>query len=391
MPSSRLTSFAIVLTLASTTLATSLTISPYAMADIPLIKQGEASSWLKPLELSVGGSAELGFENTMGGSDKGAVEHRGYADDSNYFANASYQLPDGWKLVGYYELGASLFKAIGWNHHTYKNRGGEDTDTYQRQLYAGISNDKYGTLTYGKQLSAYYQAVGAKTDIWVMDQQGQGSTDGVDDGTYDGSFRAKRLLNYTNNWGPVTLYASYIMPAPNYYLKDFGRYKRKHGAALALNYQINDQLSWGIAYSYTRASIHQTGENTSQKNYNQQLLGTGFSWTPGNWTFAGMVGSYKHFIVGKANNAHDYFDKSAIGWEYYAGYTFPINQPMLKSIQPYVAGDSIHGKTADVGHEFLGVNTSLTDNLSLAIEHQFTHNTGKNDPAATHIRLEYDF
>jgi len=368
--------------------------SNVANADVTLLKEGQGSSFFNPLSLSIGGRAELGFQNQMGGADHGSVTHRGWADDSDYHADATYRLNDDWSLLGYYEMTASWFKALGWNHHTYRNRGGDDT--YTRQLYVGIANEKWGTLTYGKQWNAYYPAVASKPDIWVNDNGAVGPSNGIDgQGSYDGSYRAKNMINYKNTFGPVTLYTTVALPATAYYLHSEGinRYKRRGGGAIGINYQITNDLAWGLAYSNIKANLYSEDGHTN--TYHQQMTGTGFSWAPGHWKFAGSLGYFTDFVPNhRYNSAHNYFSHSAYGYEYYAGYTIPVQSSVLKAVLPYVAGASMHGQKFSTNDQFIGLSTTLAYNTNIIIEHQFAHSSGMDKadhPSATHIRLIYNF
>lgn len=369
-----------------------------ANADITLIKKGEGDSITKNFELSVGGDAEVGFQNAMGPSDHGYpanVPKRGWADDSNYHVAATYFLPNDWKVIGYYELAASWFKAIGLKRHSYQNRDGND-DTYTRQLFIGVSNPDFGTLTYGQQNNVYYDLVGKKTDIWVNDMGAQGASDGVDgQGNFDGSRRAKDLLKYHRQVGEVTLEGSWALPSRDYYINanNVQRYTRKGGFGLAASWQITPELDWGTGYSYMRYNLHPFSGDTSSSN--QQMVGTALSWKPGNWTVAGLAGYYKNFIPDtKVVNPDTYFSHDAHGFEYYVGYDFHLNNPVVRVLKPYFAGDALHANNFSYNDQFIGLAATLPAGFKATLEHQFSHVSGldKDDrPDATHLRFEYVF
>jgi hypothetical protein len=86
--------------------------------------------------------------------------------------------------------------------------------------------------------------------------------------------------------------------------------------------------------------LHPRGNANTSKTYDQNIVGTALSWKPttGLLRQGGLVSKlHDHQKV----SVNDYFAGDAWGLEYFAGYTFPVGQYALKSVQPYFMGDRI--------------------------------------------------
>jgi predicted porin len=366
-------------------------ISFSSLAEITLLKQDpKANDPLGRLQFQVGGSIRPQFINEAGHSDQGSYKRNGYDGGTRFRFSADYYLFDDVSLIGYYELGVNTPRVFDWDNH-YKD-GDKHTD--RRMLFGGLKSKTWGTLTYGKQRSIYYSVIGAKTDIWDFDMQGQAPGNGFN-GNYDGSYRSYNLLHYKNTFGPVDLYLGGIMRDDSHPAGGNGlRYQRKGGAALGVDYHINQDLTWGTAYSYIKQSIMApNGIDSGTSNTGQQLLGTGLSWKPGNWTLAAGGGWYRNFLMTTQKDRHDYFAGNAYGGEYYVGYTLPVKQYLVKNITPYYAGDRLKFNTDrdyQQHHNTLGISTMFDYGFQIDVEHVFTNSTdGKSD--LNLVRLRYDF
>lgn len=354
-------------------------------ADIILLaKDPKRETLLAPLSFKISGSIrpEWTFNN-----DAAADYRNGHDGGSRLRFTTDYTLDQHTSAVGYYEVGIDFAHLLGMNGHYDKHHN----ITNQRQLYAGFSDDRYGRFTYGHQYGVYYSVIAGKSDIWDNDAQAAG--DGVGIGSnYDGSSRPKRSLKYTNVFGPVTLYANYLMPQDEYPVGGGFHYRRTHGGGVGVDYKINHDLTLGTAYSLTDATIKHTGY--PDKKYRQQLSGVALSWTPDNWYLVSTASYYKDFVPSKrARSVQKYFAGSGYGIEGYVGYTFNIDKPYLKFIQPYVAADSLRLKGNQdyhASHAYVGVDATLGYGFSIYVERTFAT---KNDrtPDQTFITLFYDF
>lgn len=313
------------------------TASISAQAEIEILqKNATSSALLSPLSLKVGGSIrpEFIFNN---GPEPGYYKN-GHDGGTRLRFSADYALSTHTSVIGYYEWGIDLAHALEWDGH-YNKEGKRD---YQRQLYTGIKDDRYGTLTWGHQWGIYYEVVGLKSDVWDNDGHAGGTAIGIN-GDYDGGNRPKNSIKYINTFGPVTLYANYLLPEDETAAGQNMTYRRNHGGGLGVDYQLTSTLVWSAAYSATRATVK--SGNANQKTYNQELSGTALTWQPGNWYLVGTASYYKDYVPGtRINPVKRYFAGAGYGLESFVGYTFNFDKPYLKSIQPYVAVDSLRLK-----------------------------------------------
>lgn len=357
-------------------------------AEITVLKQDtQAGNPLSRLNLTVGGSIRPQFNNMTGDGDKGSYKRNGFDGGTRFRFAADYYLFDDISWVSYYELGVNIPAALDWdNHHA---EGAHNTS--RRMLYTGLKSDTWGTLTFGQQNSAYYDVVGAKTDIWDYDMVGQASGNGVN-GDYDGSYRSRKMLKYKKTVGDADIYAAYLFNDSDYQVGNGMRYGRKGGGSLAVDYHLTDDLSWGTAWNYTRAEVRNGGTDDS-KTWDQTIIGSALSWTPDNWTLSFGGGWYQNFMVLDKTSAHDFFAGDAWGIEYFAGYTIPVGQFALQSVQPYVMGDRIefaNGRNYQRIDNGVGISFKLDYGFRVDYEHVFTSSTD-NLGDMNLVRLRYDF
>lgn len=357
-------------------------------AEITVLKQDvQAGNPLSRLNLTVGGSIRPQFNNMNGPDGKNAYKRNGFDGGTRFRFAADYYLFDDISWVSYYELGVDIPAALDWdNHHA---EGAHNTS--RRMLYTGLKSDTWGTLTFGQQNSAYYDVVGAKTDIWDYDMVGQASANGVK-GDYDGSYRSRKMLKYKKTVGDADIYAAYLFNDSDYQVGKGVRYGRKGGGSLAVDYHLTDDLSWGTAWNYTRAEVRGPGSENG-KTWDQTIIGSALSWTPDNWTLSFGGGWYQNFMVLNKASAQNFFAGDAWGIEYFAGYTIPVGQFALKSVQPYVMGDRIefaNGRNYQRIDNGVGISFKLDYGFRVDYEHVFTSSTD-NLGDVNLVRVRYDF
>ncbi|WP_370644995.1 porin [Buttiauxella sp. W03-F01] len=359
-----------------------------ANAEITVLKQSpEAGDPLSRLNFTVGGSIRPQFNMMTGDSDKGSYKNNGFDGGTRFRFTADYYLFDDISWITYYELGVNIPAVFDWDNHYAE--GANDTD--RRMLYTGFKSKTWGQLTYGKQNSVYYDVVGAKTDIWDYDMIGQASANGIN-GNYDGTYRSRAMLKYKNTFGDADVYVSYLFNDDEYLPGNGLRYKRKGGGSLGVDYHLTKDLTWGTAWNYTRAEMRDPGTSES-KNYDQNILGTALSWKPDNWTFSIGGGWYQNFMTTKKVDVNDYFAGDAWGVEYFAGYTIPVDQFAVQSVQPYFMGDRIdyiNGRDYQRIDNGVGVSFQLDYGFRVDYEHVFTSSTD-NLGDMNLVRLRYDF
>lgn len=371
-----------------------------SQAEITVLKQNpKAGDPLSRLNLTVGGSIRPQFINVTGNDGSNSYRRNGYDGGNRVRFASDYYLFDDISWISYYELGLNFPRMVKWDNH-YKNTAtSRDANTTRRMLYTGLKSNTWGTLTFGQQNSVYYDVVGVKTDIWDYDMLAQAPGNGIN-GNYDGSYRTRKSLKYKKTVGDVDLYAAYLFNDEFNRNDNGGYYKREGGGSLGVNYRINKDLKWGVAWNYTKAKL-ENYENRDRNTYNQNIYGTALSWTPDNWTLAAGAGWYQNYLPVSKNgklsktqiNRGNFFADDAWGYEYFIGYAFPIGQYAVKSIQPYVMGDRlefVNGTNWKRISNGLGVNFTFDYGFSVQYEHVFTSSTD-NGGDVNLVRLRYDF
>ena len=104
-------------------------------------------------------------------------------------------------------------------------------------------------------------------------------------------------------------------------------------------------------------------------------------------------GWYQNCMTTKKVSVNDYFAGDAWGLEYFAGYTFPVGQYALKSVQPYFMGDRIeyvNGRNYLRTDNGVGISFQLDYGFRVDYEHVFTSSTD-NLGDMNLVRLRYDF
>lgn len=365
--------------------------STHACAEITLLQQDRDNpDWLSRLNFSVNGSIRPQFYDVMGSSDKGSYKRNGFDDGDNgtrFGFAADYYLRDGVSWYTYYEVGVSFPTLFRWKKHYEKGT----PNTMKRMLFTGLKADDMGELTIGQQNSVYYDVVAAKTDLWDDDMLAQASGIGISS-DYDGSYRPRKQLKFKNSYGSVDLYGAWLFPDGEYLPGDGTHYRRKGGGSLGFNYHITQDLSLGVAWNETRATIKHPGTG-DDKTWDQHIVGAAVSWAPDNWSFALSGGWYKNFLQTESQRTSHYFAGDAWGIEYYAGYTFPVDRVVLKTVQPFFMGDRLEyatGRNYKRIDNGLGILLGFAYGFSVDYEHMFTSSTDRQGDVNL-VRLSYDF
>jgi len=355
-----------------------------AHAEITILdKDKQGDRLLAPLSVSVGGSIRPEWIWTNG-PNPNKSDSRGHDGGTRFRFNTDYALSDRTSIIAQYEWGVDIAHALGMRGNYVP---GSDRDR-QRKLWAGIKDARYGTLTYGHQYGVYYSVVGIKSDVWDNDGHAGATAIGFN-GDYDGANRPKNSIMYKNTFGPVTLYANYLLPEDDAHDGSGYDYRRNHGAGIGFDYAITPTLVCGTSFSNTEATIKRDPE---QKKSQQQVSGTALTWQPGNWYLNSTASYYKDFVPSTRERSVDrYFAGSGYGLEAFGGYTFNIDKPFLKAIQPYVAADTLRLKSDEnyqVNHVYLGAGTTITKRLSVYIERTIA---SSEEADSTWMTFFYDF
>ncbi|GAA0480430.1 porin [Tatumella sp. JGM100] len=366
-------------------LASALPVTSYA--EITLLKADpQKDDLLSRLNFQVGGSIRPQLNHMTSG--KGKNYKRNVFDGGTRFRfTADYRLTNDLTWTNYYELGVNIPALLDWSGHYAEN----DKNTTRRMMYTGIRSKEWGELTFGQRNSIYYDVIGSKTDIWDYDMLGQAPGNGIN-GDYDGSYRPRKQLRYQNRIGNVELYAAYLFADSSYLPGNGLRYKRRGGGSLGFNYQLTPDLSWAMAWNYTKAQMRNPQPHQS-KNYNQNLLGTAFSWHPGHWVLAAGGGWYQNFEPSQNIDVKRYFAGDAWGVEYYAGYNIPVQRYALQSVQPYFMGDRMQfvtGRNYQRTDNGLGVAFNLDYGFRVDYEYVLTSSTDHLGNMNV-VRIYYNF
>ncbi|CAM3592841.1 hypothetical protein BS639_13840 [Rouxiella silvae] len=354
-------------------------LSASAQAEITILdKNTQSDSLLAPLSLKVGGSIrpEFTFENTKNKTHGASSGHDG---GTRFRFSGDYALTDHTSVIGMYELGVNMYHLL-----DIKSGYTDGTDLLKkRKLYYGFKDDRYGTFTFGKQYGVYYDIVGSKSDVWDNDGQAAGEGVGIN-GDQDGGNRPAKSFKYKNTFGAFTVEAHYLLPETEYAANSTLHYRRVGGEGIGVDYAVTPTLTWSGVYTVTDARVKDSNNGSDQKFYHQQTTATALTWQPGSWYLVATANYYDDYVPSKREdvNQNNFFAGSGYGVEGFAGYTFTFNKPFFKSIQPYVAADSLKlkgGEDYSANHVYLGTALDFNHGISLYLERTLANAPGQSD------------
>lgn len=119
------------------------------------------------------------------------------------------KLKQGWKALGLVEWGVN---PVGSSDIIYNNRfeSIQDEFLYNRLGYAGLSHDKYGQITIGKQWGAWYDVVYGTNNSFVWDGNAAGVyTYNKDDGAVNGTGRGDKLIQYRSSYNDLSFHCKH--------------------------------------------------------------------------------------------------------------------------------------------------------------------------------------
>ncbi len=139
------------------------------------------------------------------------------------------------------------------------NPQNDDWGLYNRLGYISMTNEQAGSISFGKQWSAYYDVSGATDVLWVYGGSASGTYENHGD---TGTGRANDALIYRNNFAGLNL-------AVQYQFEDSSeKVGREAGYGAALSYDFGDSgFNIGAAYN--------TMQRTQAKKDELSLLGDG--------------------------------------------------------------------------------------------------------------------
>ncbi|MEB3767936.1 porin [Acinetobacter sp. MD2] len=365
-----------------------ITLNSQTHAEFDLVKKNQFDSpILAPLHLQFGGQIRPQWVDYMG-PEAGYLKN-GHDGLSRFRFTANYDLSSDTALIGYYERGINVPKFLGWQNHYNEN----SNTTYEREAYIGIKNNQFGTLTYGRQFGMYYSVIGMKSDVWDNDGHAGAMGNGIN-GTYDGANRPTRSLMYTKSFDTTKLYANYLFSEHSIAVSGDNEYRRNNGYGLGADYQINKNTTASLTYSRTNADLYHSLSQES-KAYHQDIIGSALTYETDDWYVVGTASYYHDFIPRRNSTVYnDYFAGDGYGLEGFMGYTFHLNQPYLKSIQPYVAVDSLRLQGSEnfrSNHQNIGMSFAINKKFKIMAEHTFASTSDNSEQDSNWLTMFINF
>ncbi|NMH64422.1 porin [Shewanella salipaludis] len=180
------------------------------------------------------------------------------------------KLSDGWSAFAKLEWGVN---PVGSSDIVYSNRfeSVQDEFFYNRLGYAGLSHDKYGSISIGKQWGAWYDVVYGTNYSFVWD----GNTAGVytynkDDGAVNGVGRGDKLVQYRNAFGDLSFTLQAQLKNNAFYTcdtevnQDRCQAQWEGGAADAQQVEFNQTYGGSVTYKATDMLTLTAGVNRGE-------------------------------------------------------------------------------------------------------------------------------
>ena len=257
------------------------------------------------------------------------------------------KLKQDWKALGLVEWGVN---PVGSSDIIYNNRfeSIQDEFLYNRLGYAGLSHDKYGQITIGKQWGAWYDVVYGTNNSFVWDGNAAGVyTYNKDDGAVNGTGRGDKLIQYRNSYNDLSFTLQAQLKNSEFYTCDVSDITEQECETLwnagdTAAQQVEFNYTFGASVTYTptdmltltagvnRGEFDLTyGDGTTQ-NVEDLIYGAGIMWGR-----VDQKGLYVAANINKNKN-HDTDNlgrliKDAIGIETFASYRFD------KDVRPFIA------------------------------------------------------
>lgn len=264
-------------------------------------------------------------------------------------------LKHGWKALGLVEWGVN---PVGSSDIIYNNRfeSIQDEFLYNRLGYAGLSHDKYGQITIGKQWGAWYDVVYGTNNSFVWDGNAAGVyTYNKDDGAVNGTGRGDKLIQYRISYNDLSFTLQAQLKNSEFYTCDVSDITEQECETLwyagdTAAQQVEFNYTFGASVTYTptdmltltagvnRGEFDLTYGDGTTKNVEDLIYGAGIMWGRVN-----QKGLYVAANINKNKN-HDTDNlgrliKDAIGKETFASYRFDNNFRPFIAYNVFDAGD----------------------------------------------------
>ncbi|MBE0419912.1 porin [Pseudoalteromonas nigrifaciens] len=303
------------------------------------------------------------------------------------------QLKNDWEALALIEWGVN---PVGNSDIVYNNRfeSIQDEFLYNRLGYAGLSNDKYGQITIGKQWGSWFDVVYATNYSYVWDGNAAGVyTYNKDDGAVNGTGRGDKTLQYRNTYNDFEFSVQTQLKNSEFYTCDVSNIteaqcqtKWEAGDATAQKVEFNYTFGGAVTYNVTNMLTLTAGINRGEfdlhfgdgttRSVEDIIYGAGIIW--GNINAPGL---YAAANINKNEN-HDTDNlgrliKEAVGIETFVSYRFDndfrpfIAYNLFDAGDDYVIQPNFNADPNDVfKRQFavIGVHYLLDDNTQLYIE-----------------------
>lgn len=303
------------------------------------------------------------------------------------------QLKNDWEALALIEWGVN---PVGNSDIVYNNRfeSIQDEFLYNRLGYAGLSHDKYGQITIGKQWGSWFDVVYATNYSYVWDGNAAGVyTYNKDDGAVNGTGRGDKTLQYRNTYNDFEFSVQTQLKNSEFYTCDVSNIteaqcqtKWEAGDATAQKVEFNYTFGGAVTYNVTNMLTLSAGINRGEfdlhfgdgttRSVEDIIYGAGIIW--GNINAPGL---YAAANINKNEN-HDTDNlgrliKEAVGIETFVSYRFDndfrpfIAYNLFDAGDDYVIQPNFNADPNDVfKRQFavFGVHYLLDDNTQLYIE-----------------------
>ena len=265
------------------------------------------------------------------------------------------ELKQGWTALGRVEWGVN---PVGSSNIVYNNRfeSIQDEFLYNRLGYAGISHEKYGQITIGKQWGAWYDVVYGTNNSFVWDGNAAGVyTYNKDDGAVNGTGRGDKLIQYRNSYNDLSFTLQAQLKNSEFYtcdVSDITEYECETlwntGDSAAQEVEFNYTFGASVTYTPTdmltltagvnRGEFDLTYGDGSTQNVEDLIYGAGIMWGS-----VDQKGFYVAANINKNKN-HDTDNlgrliKDAMGVETFASYRFDNDFRPFIAYNVFDAGD----------------------------------------------------
>ena len=265
------------------------------------------------------------------------------------------ELKQGWTALGRVEWGVN---PVGSSNIVYNNRfeSIQDEFLYNRLGYAGISHEKYGQITIGKQWGAWYDVVYGTNNSFVWDGNAAGVyTYNKDDGAVNGTGRGDKLIQYRNSYNDLSFTLQAQLKNSEFFtcdVSDITEYECETlwntGDSAAQEVEFNYTFGASVTYTPTdmltltagvnRGEFDLTYGDGSTQNVEDLIYGAGIM-----WGCVDQKGFYVAANINKNKN-HDTDNlgrliKDAMGVETFASYRFDNDFRPFIAYNVFDAGD----------------------------------------------------